>query len=167
MPALGKGYKTGKRDLVIDKQFCNDLRAATGLDIDDKLIREIILDSNKEISNLVINSEDGFKLPENMGYIVVTKYKSKKRAIDWVNSKRLKKKIFLPNLHSFGYTHHIHWFKKGLTQFAFKDVYKLVPSRLLSRGVAKSVKDGKLYDTWTSSDFWNKSKTLRKIYTKN
>ena len=166
MPAKGTTYRTGQRDLIIDKEFYKEFIRETNLDIDYNTFREIILASNKEIANLSINEEEGFKLPENLGYTVVTKYKSKKHPIDWVNSKRLKKKVILPNLHSFGYIHHIKWFKKGLTNFAFADVYRLEPVRLIKREVAKNVKSGKIYHTWSASDFWSRTKTLRKLYTK-
>jgi hypothetical protein len=166
MPSKGTTYKTGKRNLIIDKKFCNSLREETGLDIDDKTIRSIILDSNDEIADLVVNGEEGFKLPENLGYIVVTKYKSKRQPVDWVNSKKLRRKVLLTNLHSFGYVHHIKWFKIGATNFAFREVFRLEPARLIKRAVAKNVKSGKVYHEWSNSDFWGHSKTLKKLYKK-
>ncbi len=164
MPSLGTSYLTGKRDLILDKKFYQDLRESTGLEIDDKTIRKIILSSNQEITDTIVNYEEGFKLPENLGYIVITKYKSSKKPIDWINTVKLKRKILLTNLHSFGYVHHIKWFKNGLTTFAFREIYKFVPVRLFKRAVSKQIKSGKLYDTWSTSDFWNRTGILRKLY---
>lgn len=164
MPAKGSSYKSGKRNVILDKKFFNSLRETTGLDIDDDIIRQIVIESNLEIAESIKADDDGFKLPENLGYIVVTKYKSKKKPVDWVNTHKYKKKIYLTNLHSFGYIHHIKWYKRGVTSFAFKDVYKLQPARLLTRDVAKSVKSGKLYHSWSNDDFLSKNKILKKLH---
>lgn len=165
MPNLGTAYKTGPRDLIVTKDFYNDFIKETNIKISYDIFRNIILESNKEIANMVANDDESFKLPENMGYVAVTKYKSKKKPIDWKNSLLLGKRITLPNLHSFGYIYHIHWFKAGLATFAFKQIFKLEPCRLLKREVAKNAKEGKEYNKWDTSDFWSKTKTLR--YLKN
>ena len=164
MPAKGTKYKSGKRDLIYDGKFYNELRKITGIELTDKEIRHVIITSNEEIAKTVAEHDEGFKLPESLGYIAVTKYKSKKRAIDWVNSKKLKRKIYLTNLHSFGYIHHIKWYKKGSSNVALIDAYILEPCRLLKRDVASKVKAHKIYHTWSNSDFWNQNKIIRKLY---
>lgn len=165
MPAKGSTLDSGPRDMVIDEEFYKKVKDKYNLDIDYKTFKNIILTSNNAIKEIIANDEGGFKLPENLGYIVVTKYKSKKRPIDWVATKKLKKVVYLPNLHSFGYIHHIKWFRIGLTvNFGTADVYKFESCRDLSRSVAKNVKEYKVYHTWSNSDFWSSSKTLKRIF---
>lgn len=161
MPAKNTSYKSGKRDLVISKDFYKNFIDETNIDISYLDFRNVILASNKAIADIIANGDDSFKLPEQMGYIAVTKYKSKKKSIDWKSTRLLGKKIILPNLHSFGYIHHIRWYKTTLVNFAFNKIFKLEPCRALKRQVAKNVKEGKEYSTWEISDFWSKSKTLK------
>lgn len=166
MPAAGTTYITGNRDLIFSKDLYKKIREKYNISLTDKEIKNIILESNSEIASIVSDTGDSFKLPEGIGYLVVTKYKSKKKPIDWKNSIRLKRKVLLPNLHSFGYIHHIKWFKRGVATFAFSDIYKIIPVRTLQRSVAHNIKAGKLYDNWTISDFWSRAKTLKKLYSK-
>lgn len=163
MPTKGTHYLSGKRNLILNKEFYNEVRETISPDLTDKEIREIVLTSNDEIRNAVANTEDGFKMPEQLGYIVITKYKSKKQPIDWVNSKKLKMRVPLLNLHSYNTICHIKWFKIGNHSFGIKEVYKLEPSRKLKRQVAKNIKEGKMYHTWTRSDFWNTNKIFKKL----
>lgn len=163
MPAKNTTYKSGKRNLIVDKEFCDEVREKTGLDISDKEIRKIIITSNDEIRNSIADSDDAFKLPERLGYIAVTRYKSKKRPIDWTNTFKLKKKIPYINLHSFGYIYHIKWFKKSQSNFGLKAVYKLEPSRRLTRQVSRNALNGKIYHEWENSDFWSTDDMYKKV----
>lgn len=167
MPAKDTTLKNGPRDTVLSKEFYNKVVKKLGIDIDYKTFNKVIITSNEKIQEIVADEEGGFKIPENMGYLVVTKYKSKKQPIDWVNSKKFKKPIYLPNLHSFGFIHHIKWFRMGLTiNFGTYDVYKFEPCREIKRRVSKNVKAYKVYHTWETSDFWTSSKTLKRILNK-
>lgn len=167
MPAKNTKYLTGKRNLIFSKEFFDEVRQTLKSDISDKDIRAIILASNEEMFDIVANSDDALKLPENLGYIATTRYKSNKQPIDFYNTVRLKKKIPLLNLHSFGYISHVKWFKKSEENFGLKKIYKLVTSRKLSRQVSKSTKEGKLYHQWFNSDFWNINKVNKKFNNKN
>jgi hypothetical protein len=168
MPAKNSTLFNGPRDNILDKKFYNKVREKLKIDLPDDKIKAIIVASNLKIHEIIADEEGGFKIPENMGYMVVTKYKSKKRPIDWVNSKKLKKQVCLTNLHSFGYVHHIKWFRLGLTaNFASYDVYKFEPCRDIKRRVAKNVKSYKVFHSWTNSDFFSNSKTLRRLINNN
>lgn len=155
MPAKGKGLNSGPRDLIIDRKFYKQFIEENKIDIDYNTFRDTIIESNKLIADIIVNDDTGFKLPEQLGYLVVTKYTSKKRPIDWVNSKKLKKTIYLTNLHSFGYVHHIKWFKKNIANLKLKESFRIEPCREFKRNVAASVKSGKQYHIWQKSDFYN------------
>lgn len=167
MPAKNTTLRNGPRDTVLTKKFYDKVIKKLGINIDIKTFNNVIVKSNEQIQKVVADEEGGFKIPENMGYLVVTKYKSKKQPIDWVNTKKLKKTVYLPNLHSFGYIHHIKWFRMGLTiNFGTYDVYKFEPCREIKRRVSKNVKEYKTYHSWVTADFWTSSKTLKRIINK-
>ena len=167
MPALNTTLTSGPRDHVLSKSFYDKVCKKHNLKMEIKEFNNIIITSNEKIQEVIADDEGGFKFPEQMGYMVVTKYKSKKLPIDWVNSKKLKKKVCLPNLHSFGFIHHIKWFRMGLTvNFGTYDVYKFEPCRDIKRRVAANVKKYKVYHSWTTADFWTYSKTLKRILNK-
>lgn len=159
MPAKNSRLTTGERYNPLNKNLWKDFVQETGIDISYENFRDIIWTTN-ELMRQAITEEAGIELFEQLGHIVVTKYKSSKVPIDWVNSKKLGKKIPLLNLHSFGYIHHIKWFKMG-TRFQNRYIYKFKPYRLLSRAVAANVKTGKKYFSWENSDFWSSTKMER------
>lgn len=163
MPSKGTGYKTGKRNLIMNPEFFDEVREELGIDMSDQDIRKIIVTSNDEIREAVVAGDDAFKLPEQLGYLVITKYKSHKKPVDWINSRKFKKKVPLLNLHSFNYIYHIKWFKKSDRRFATQEVYKLEPARKFKRQVALNVKSGRDYHTWYKADFWNMNKVIKKF----
>lgn len=163
MPALNTHYTTGKRDLVIDKEFYEQFIKETNAKIDYATFREIILESNKLIADIIVNDDTGFKLPEQLGYLVVTKYQSNKKPIDWINTRKFKRPIYLTNLHSFGFVHHIKWFKKYAANLKLKESYRIEPCREFKRNVAASVKSGKQYHVWQKSDFYNNRTSILKL----
>lgn len=158
MPSKGFTYS---RNNVLSKTLYDKFIEDSGIDISYATFREIILESNQTIFDIICNDAEGFKIPENMGYWVVTKYKSKKKATDWINSKKYKRAVYLTNLHSFGYIHHIKWCKFAIARFKFANIYKFEAARFLKRKVAKNVKEGKAYFNWQNSDFWSTSKLDR------
>lgn len=161
MPAAGYTYS---REQVIDKEFFKGfLKVHPELQsiINYDTFKDIILESNQLMFDTVANDDQGIKLPENMGYVAVTKYKSKKKARDWANSIKYGKVIYHLNLHSFGFIYHIKWFKAGIAKFAHNYIYKFEPNRFLKRAVAANVKSGKPYLEWNLTDFWSASKLQR------
>jgi hypothetical protein len=155
-----KGYKR-KRNNIITEELYKSFKEENAIEIDYETFRNIILKSNGIIVDIIANEALGFKLPESMGYIVVTKYKSNKKAIDWKNTKKYGKVIYHTNLHSFGYTSHIKWCKFSLARFKFNQIYKFEFARDFTRRVSSNTKKGMTYFTWNNSDFWNTSKLER------
>lgn len=93
----------------------------------------ILKESTKLIRDTIINNTLGFKLPYNLGYIAVDRFKPKKdyKAIDWVNTKRLGKRIPLTNLHSLGYMYTVKFYNNPKVQPIKNYMFKA--HRLLNR----------------------------------
>lgn len=168
MPSKGSTLKVGERYNPLNKKFYNKFKKDTGSTIDYPTFIKIITTTNELMREAISEEEVGIQLPENLGHIIVTKYKSKKIPIDWINSNRLGKIVPLLNLHSFGYIHHIKWFTFGVN-FVNNRIYKFEPYRILKRRVAKNVKGGKKYFKWENSNLWSTTKmerSLNKLYKK-
>lgn len=162
MPAKGSSYNLPNRDHILSPELWKAYKEKYNSNISYKDFTTIVKESNKKIAEFVAEDENGFKLPENLGYLCVIKYKTKKKAINWADTKKYGKTIYYLNLHSFGYRYHIKWFKTGISRFVFNEVYKFAPLRDTRDKVSKSIKAGKDYVEWTLKDFWDNNK-LEKI----
>lgn len=113
---------------------------------------------------MCINNPQGFKLPESLGYISVTRYKPKpgERVIDWKNSKALGTRVYHTNLNTFGYMARIGWYADVLAHCRNLNIYKFVPERPFSRGLAKAIKSGKIYNEQSYNTFKSRKIKLRK-----
>lgn len=103
----------------------------------------IIKESTKEIKNQILENTLGFKLPHNLGYISVDKFKPNKNfvAVDWINTRRLKKIVPLTNFHTFGHTYKIKLYKNPKVKPLY--AYHMEAHRLLKRELAKRIKENK------------------------
>lgn len=156
MPAKGSTYALPDRHQALNNEMFKQFKEENpDISISFKEFSDIIKTSNKKIYDAIIEDEEGFKLPENLGYLCVTKYKTRKKAINWADTKKYGKKIYHLNLHSFGYSYHIKWFKTGICRFLFNEVFKFAPHRHMRRDVAAKVKEGKIYHNWQVKDFWD------------
>lgn len=166
MPAKGSSYQLPDRDQVLSPQLWKAFKEKSKMDISYADFTKIIKESNKKICNTAVEDENGFKLPENLGYLCIIKYKTKKKAINWADTKKYGKTIYFLNLHSFGFRYHIKWFKTGISRFPFNEVYKFAPLRTMRTDVSKNVKAGKLYHEWTLKDFWDFNKLEKLVHKK-
>lgn len=162
MPAKGKTLIHGERHNPLNKELYNKFIDRTGINVDFDTFKNIIQHTNGIIRDAISEEEAGMRLPERLGTVIVTKYKSKKTPWNWVETLRLKKMIPHVNLHSMGYICHIKWFKMGVT-FSNNFIYKFVPYRSLKRKVAKNFKEGKQYFKWENSDLWSSTKMERRF----
>lgn len=161
MPAAGSSYTIPDRDQILSTNLWKAYKEKFNSEISFKDFSNIIKESNKKIVQSVIEDEDGFKLPENLGYLCIIKYKSNKKRINWPDTKKYGKIIYYLNLHSFNYLFHIKWFKTGISRFTYNEVYKFVPLRNMRRDVSKAIKEGRDYHQWTLKDFWSLNKLER------
>jgi hypothetical protein len=166
MPAKGSHYNLPDRDQVLSIKLWKAFKEKHEIEISYSDFTKIVKETNKKIHNLVIEDENGFKLPENLGYLCVIKYKTKKKAINWADTKKYGKTIYYLNLHSFGYRCHIKWFKTGISRFAFNEVYKFAPLKTLRAGVSKAFKADKNYHEWNLKDFWGFNKLEKLVHKK-
>lgn len=167
MPAKNSKLKVGERYNPLNKDLYRKFVEETGSKITFDTFVKIIRTTNEKIRIAAADEEAGVELPEKMGLLLVTKYKSKKRPIDWAATNKLGTGVKVPylNLHSFGYTCHIKWVKIGMVNFKHNIIYKFEPYRLLKRHVAKNFKSGKKYFKWENSDFLSSTK-LERFYNK-
>lgn len=132
---------------------------------------DIIFNSNKLIAEAILENPFGFKLPNGLGYIAIDKYKPKpnksgktKKAIDWVNTNKFKKLIYLTNLHSFGWIYRIRLYKSPHAPNL--DCYTFKAQRLLKRALAVKIKEGKQYHHIDRS-YFSRRFSIDKIFKNN
>lgn len=126
---------------------------------------DIIKRSNNLIAEAILNNPYGFKLPNQLGYLAVDKFKPKKgsriKPVDWITTNKLGKLTYLTNLHSFGYIHHIKLYKnpnkKNLDCYVFK------AQREVNRELAQKIKGGKNYHEIDRS-FFSRRFSIDKIF---
>lgn len=116
----------------------------------------ILKESNSAIREHILDNPLGFKIPYNLGYIAVDKFKGLKNymAIDWVATRRLGRRIPLLNLHSFGYFFKIKLYKNP--RIRPLKVYKMDPHRLINRALNLKIRSGKEYLEIDRSYFSNR-----------
>ena len=166
MPAKGQGYQLPNRDQVLSPELWKAYKEKYKSEISYNEFTTIVKESNRKIFDSIIEDADGFKLPENLGYLCVIKYKTKRKAINWGATKKYGKTIYYLNLHSFGFRYHIKWFKTGISRFAFNEVYKFAPLRTLRTEVSKRIKEEKEYNEWNLKDFWDFNKLEKLVHKK-
>jgi hypothetical protein len=166
MPAKGSSYQLPDRDQVLSPKLWKAYKEKHNSTITYADFTKIVKESNKMICDTIVDDENGFKLPENLGYLCIIKYKTKKKAINWQDTKKYGKTIYFLNLHSFGFRYHIKWFKTGISRFAFNEVFKFAPLRTMRTDVSKNVKASKEYYEWTLKDFWDFNKLEKLVHKK-
>lgn len=105
----------------------------------------VLKQSTSLIRDHILDNPLGFKLPYNLGYIAVDKFKAKDTyvAVDWKATRRLGKRVPLTNLHSFGYMYKIKFFPNPKMNPIKNYVFNAhrVLNRLLGANIKNQVKD--------------------------
>lgn len=125
---------------------------------------QTLKDSNAEIVEQILNNELGFKLPNNLGYIAINKFKQKKDYVvtDWQNSKKFSKFIPQLNLHTMGYMFKIKLFKNN--NIKPLRVYFMQSHRTFKRELAKRLKEGKQKYLELDNSYFNKRFSIENIF---
>ena len=160
MPKAGTKLRYGNRDYIFGEPMFNSLQQDKHLSISYKASKQIIKKSDDIIADIIMQENDGFKLPFGLGYICVCRFKSKKMMIDWKTTHKTGVRSYFANLATLGDSIRITWFRTGYAVQRSKvvDIFKFKSCRKLSRSVSDAFKNGKQYSEWAHSDFLQKSK---------
>lgn len=154
---------TGRINFVNHKTYKNFVKKYPQTTIRYEDFITILKTSNSFIRDSILNNPLGFKLPYELGYIAINKFKPGKKhvAIDWVNTLKYKKKIPLLNLHSFGYSYKINLYKHSTV--APIKVYNFSAHRILKRMLAARIKSGAEHYIEIDSTYYTKRHRIDKL----
>ena len=149
----------GNRETISNLSFYNDYKKKY-LDstISYDLYKDIINSCFEEISNIILTDLIGFKLPRELGFLVIDKYKTNKKKINFGIFKKTGKIVLYINLHSDGYSYRVKWIKRSSYKFITFVLY-----RFLSRAITLKVFEGYSYRSVKSSDYINYKKLKSKF----
>ncbi len=77
------------------------------------------------LSEQLITTGKRYKLPCRLGDIQLVKFKPKKRAIDFYNTRKYGKTIYHKHMATNGYAVRLHWYKLGEANFRHKNIWAL------------------------------------------
>lgn len=137
-----KSKISGRINYISKKEYLLFIAKYPNSEITYEQFINILKQSTVRIKETVLENPLGFKLPFNIGYLTVKKFKTSKKyfAVDWVNTLKFGKRIPLTNFHSFGYGFKIEFFKNP--KIKPLQVYKMNAHRILNRTLAKIIKTG-------------------------
>lgn len=155
----GGSLTNGSRHNILNISLWRKFKRETGIEMEYRDFVSIIELSIKRIKYRILNNTSGFKLPSALGYMAVSRYKSKERKIDWNKTKILGKRVYHTNFHSHGYDARLVWYTKNIAHCRHADEYKFVPDREFQKMKSKKLIEGMKYNEYTYADF--KSKKIR------
>lgn len=152
----GKNLISGRTNYSGHKGYREFVKKHPKTEIDYKTYSTVIKKSNEKIRDYILTNLLGFKLPSNLGYIAVSKIKPKyhHKLIDWPATNRLGKVIPLTNLHTFGYTYKICFYKN--TRYSPLRIFNFKAHRLLKRMLANHIKTKNQDYLHLDSSYFNK-----------
>jgi hypothetical protein len=162
----GSKLKYKHRNYIFNLPFWKKIKEEKKIDLSYKQARQVIDKSQEIIADIIVEEEDGFKLPFGLGYITVTKFISNKLARDWKKSKELGKSVYFTNLNTLGYSVRVIWYSflyHSNRNYFFREIYMFKTSEYLSKRVSKAFAEGKKYIAWEQGDFVSKGR-LEKFY---
>lgn len=154
-----KPNKVRNRVGLINKQIYKAfIQKHPSVDVSEQQFLTILKESTKTIRDHILENPLGFKLPYELGYIAVDKFKGLKDyfGVNWIETRRLGKLIPLLNLHSFGYFFKVKFYPNP--RIKPLQVYKMNAHRKLNRMLAKKIKEGKEYIPIDKSYYSNRFK---------
>ena len=154
MPAKGSTLRYGNRDFIFNEDIWNELKEK-GIDLSYSQCNKVIRTCNANIAEIIVEENDGFKLPLGLGYLCAIRFIPKKPAIDWnATAKNGGKHVYFNNLGTFGYSVAVKWFRVGrITNLSINEIFKFKACKKLAAQISKKFKGGKMYSELTNSDF--------------
>lgn len=155
MPAKGSKLRYGNRDFIFNEQVWKTLVEEKKINLSFSQCKKIVNTCNSNIAEVIMEENDGFKLPLGLGYICAVRFIPKKPAIDWKATKTNGGNfVYFNNLSTFGYSVAITWFRVGrVSNISFNEIFKFKSCKKLSQQISKKFKSGKMYSELTTSDF--------------
>jgi hypothetical protein len=103
--------------------------------------RNIIKGVNISIKDNVLTTRDGVELPEELGYLVLTAYKSKKRLLDKGSSEKYGTKIYHTNLAADGLNVKVTYSNDRMKyKLVNRELWGFIPARTFKLDVSKVFK---------------------------
>lgn len=129
--------------------YITNIEPDTSYDIPYSVYRQIITDYFMYIRDEFIEKSREFKLPYRLGTICIVKHKPKhydgrSLKIDYQETKKQNKIIYLDNMHSNMYKYRLYWNKQDIL-IHNKSKYQLVMTRANKRHLAQIIKN-KIHD---------------------
>lgn len=131
--------------IINDKVFADDYiqqHEGSILNVTKDQYLEVVKLICEDILNRIISGLPK-ELPFNLGAFKIIKYKTRVKYINWKETKRLGKYVYYLNLHSDGYSYKFKW-DKSKARFYGQNLYKFKLKRVISRSLAKGIKENKL-----------------------
>lgn len=167
MPAKGSTLRYGNRDTIFNKDVWKNLVEKENIKFSYKECIKIINQCNDNIADVIVEENDGFKLPFGLGYLCAIRFKPKNIAIDWNGTRKNGGKfVYHNNLATFGFSAGVKWFRVGrVSTSSFNEIFKFKACKKLATKISKRFKGGKMYSELTNADFIEKSR-LENFYNK-
>lgn len=147
MPNKDSTLTIGPRLNIISKDLYNKFIQETGSDITYTRFRTILVKSMSVMRSKMINNVMGLKLPYELGFAVVSRFKPDKlrRGIDWKRSKEYGTRVYFVDT-AYGYKPRYNWLTSKMSKCKFITLYKFIPDREIIRGVGRVMAKGKEYN---------------------
>jgi hypothetical protein len=106
----------------------------------------------QQIADWMLEDPEGFKLPFNMGILIIMRYTPKAKPVNIRQSVRAGKVIYYQNLHSFGDAITVTWIKPEYVKYRNMEAYYFQSERKLQRRASHACLAGKIYKKIESRD---------------
>lgn len=102
----------GNRFIVLNRNLFKKFKEKhPDIELTYKEFYDITSAANLKIQDTILTDPSGFKIPLNIGYIAIKKFKPTNRLVNLVHRRMSGRFAFNVNLHSFEYMFAIKWFK--------------------------------------------------------
>lgn len=158
MPAKGSVRKRLQGKRLIRVETLAAYEKSTGRK-DRKRNREIAYALFDQMGEWMGEDEEGFKMPFNMGILMVMRFTPKGKVINYRRSAQIKTTVYFHNAHSFGDRIHVTWIKPEVIRWPNMDTYTFVGETLRKREISKKCINGKVYKKIASKEQYAREMT--------
>lgn len=123
--------------------YINSVERGSPYDVEKAVFVALCEDWFKYIADILIEQSGIVQLPFRLGHILIDKHRTRdynKLAVDWVNSKKIGKKVYHLNPHTDGFKYKFTWSKQRCI-VKNKGLYRFKASRENSRLLARIINE--------------------------